>query len=543
MSAPSWIGRKLSGRYEIEELIGQGGMSSVYRGEDPNLRRTVAIKLIHPHLSTDPSFVSRFEEEAANIAQLRHPNIIQVYDFSHDEETYYMVMEFVPGETLETHLKRLEKTNRRMDIKDAIHYIANICDALEYAHNRGMIHRDIKPANMMLTPQKEAVLMDFGIAKIVGGKKHTATGAVVGTALYMAPEVIKGEQADKRADIYALGVTLFEILSGHPPFQADSAMSTLMMHVHDPIPDLRKLNQDVPLGLVQVVEKALAKDKAQRFQSAAEFGRALRQVGSNVDFATEVAPYPGEIYSTMVEPQSGADYRTSVEAVPAPPRTSSTMQQLSEPEWIPKAQNSSVASNKRPFRLSLPVIIVGGLIGILLLVGVFMVGGWMYKELVAAPTSTLEVIETATEATMGGVALGDPTEEILPTATIAVVVDTLVPTNTPEPTLTPTATNPPEPYVRINSISLENGVYLVDYETFGYTEVLPGEHVHFFFNTVAPEDAGVGGAGPWYVWGGPRPFNGYKTSDRPSAATQMCGLYAYPNHTIALNTGNCVDLP
>ncbi|MEJ2758532.1 MAG: serine/threonine-protein kinase, partial [Anaerolineales bacterium] len=218
MAAPSWIGKKLSGRYEIDSLLGQGGMSSVYRAEDPNLRRTVAIKMIHPHLSTDPNFVSRFEEEAASIAQLRHPNIIQVYDFSNDDDTYYMVMEFVPGETLETHLKRLEQSGRKMEIADAIHYTANICDALEYAHKRGLIHRDIKPANIMLNPQGEAILMDFGIAKIVGGKQHTATGAVVGTALYMAPEVIKGEQADKRVDIYALGVTLFEILSGHPPF-------------------------------------------------------------------------------------------------------------------------------------------------------------------------------------------------------------------------------------------------------------------------------------------------------------------------------------
>ncbi len=246
MAQSSWIGQTLGNRYLIEELLGQGGMSAVYKAEDPNLRRVVAVKLIHSHLSDDPQFVSRFEEEAAAVAQLRHPNIIQVFDFENDNETYYMVMEFVPGETLQDRLKRMNDADRRMDAKDAIAITAEICDALEYAHKRGMVHRDIKPANIMLNVQGQAILMDFGIAKIIGGKRHTATGAVVGTAIYMAPEQIKGEQIDARVDIYALGVTLFEMMSGHPPFEADSAMTTLMMHVNDPVPDLAAINPDVP---------------------------------------------------------------------------------------------------------------------------------------------------------------------------------------------------------------------------------------------------------------------------------------------------------
>ena len=179
MAEPSWIGRKLNNRYEIEALLGAGGMSSVFRANDPNLRRAVAIKLIHPHLSSDPQFVSRFEEEAVSVAQLRHPNIIQVHDFSHDGDTYYMVLEFVPGETLEERMKRLNASGRRLSTKDAVEIIASICDALEYAHKRGMFHRDIKPANIMLNLQGQSILMDFGIAKIVGGKQHTVTGAVV----------------------------------------------------------------------------------------------------------------------------------------------------------------------------------------------------------------------------------------------------------------------------------------------------------------------------------------------------------------------------
>lgn len=546
MAAPSWIGKKLSGRYEIDALLGQGGMSSVYRAEDPNLRRTVAIKMIHPHLSTDPNFVSRFEEEAASIAQLRHPNIIQVYDFSNDEDTYYMVIEFVPGETLETHLKRLEESNRQMAISDAIRYIAHICDALEFAHKRGLIHRDIKPANVMLNPQGEAILMDFGIAKIVGGKQHTATGAVVGTALYMAPEVIKGEQADKRVDIYALGVTLFEILSGHPPFRADSAMSTLMMHVHDPVPDLREINKDVPDALVRVVEKALAKDKDQRFQSAAEFAQALRGIDPNAPKATGatmVDPVPS-VYSTMVEDQPAKNtYQQTMVERETPRRTQQQSYTPPPPSEYAGSYSSGMSKEGRK-GIPLPLIIGGGIFGIIVLAAILFFGGRLLDFNVSDNADVQLTTEAAIEAfvfatqsseamptdTQVPVAIVDPTEQVLPTDTLA-------------PTFTPTPTNPPEPYVRINSIRLNGSAYIVEYETFGYTEVLPGEHVHFFFNTVAPEDAGVGGAGPWYVWGGPRPFDKYTTNDRPASATQMCALYAYPNHTIQLSTGNCVDLP
>ncbi|HEC21870.1 MAG TPA: serine/threonine protein kinase, partial [Chloroflexi bacterium] len=261
MSQPSWIGYHLGGRYIIEELLGQGGMSTVYRATDPNLRRPVAVKLIHPHLSSNAEFVRRFEEEAAAVAQLNHPNIIKVFDFNHDGDTYYMVLEYVPGETLQDRLKRLNEAGRRMPLSEVIDITASICDAVDYAHRRGMIHRDIKPANVMLSTQGRAILMDFGVAKILGGEQHTATGAVIGTALYMSPEQARGERPDERADIYSLGVMLFEMISGRPPFEADSAMTTMMMHVSDPVPDLSELAPGIPPGLKAIVEKALAKNR------------------------------------------------------------------------------------------------------------------------------------------------------------------------------------------------------------------------------------------------------------------------------------------
>ena len=278
MKQTRWIGQTLNGRYKIEDLLGQGGMSAVYKATDPNLRRVVAIKIVHPHLSSDPSFIRRFEEEAAAIASLRHPNIVQVFDFNTDEDVNYMVMEYVPGETLQTRLKRLNNKERKMTFEEAINITINVCDGLSYAHKRGMVHRDVKPANIMLDVNNQAILMDFGIVKIVGSSAHTLTGAVIGTANYMAPEIIRSESADQRSDIYSLGITLFEMLSGSPPFDADSAMTIMMMHLNEPLPDLLSIRNDIPQNLIQIVNKALAKDRKDRYQTADDFARQLRSV-------------------------------------------------------------------------------------------------------------------------------------------------------------------------------------------------------------------------------------------------------------------------
>jgi len=205
MSDYSLVGKVIGDRYRIDDLLGQGGMSTVYKAFDPNLKRAVAIKVIHPHLAGDSKFVMRFENEAAAVAQLSHPNIVQVFDFNHDENLYYMVQEFIPGETLQELLKRLSKSDAPMPLTESVQYALDICEAAGYAHQRGMIHRDIKPANIILNVNSKAILMDFGIVKITGDVSHTATGAVVGTALYMPPELIRGEVPDARADIYSLG--------------------------------------------------------------------------------------------------------------------------------------------------------------------------------------------------------------------------------------------------------------------------------------------------------------------------------------------------
>ncbi|MBI1878257.1 MAG: protein kinase, partial [Chloroflexi bacterium] len=274
----SWIGHTIGGRYKIEALLGHGGMSTVYQASDPNLRRTVAVKLIHPHLSNDPQFVRRFEQEAAAVAQLRHPNIIQVYDFNHDEGVYYIVLEYVPGETLQARLTALNTVHQRLSVTETVQIMAPVCDAVAYAHQHGMIHRDLKPANVMLSPNGQPILMDFGVAKMLGDIQHTATGAVIGTALYMSPEQARGERPNERSDIYSLGVVPYEMITGGPPFMADSALSPMMKHVTQPIPDIRQINQAAPDLLVAVTKKALAKDPADRYRTASDMAVALRAI-------------------------------------------------------------------------------------------------------------------------------------------------------------------------------------------------------------------------------------------------------------------------
>jgi serine/threonine protein kinase len=535
MAKTSLIGKTVGKRYVIEEMLGQGGMSAVYKATDPNLKRVVAIKVIHPHLSDNQDFVKRFEEEAAAVAQLRHPGIILVHDFNKDDELdlYYMVLEFVPGETIQDHLKRLNDQGRKLSVSKALEFMANICDAVDYAHQRGMIHRDIKPANLMLTTTGQAILMDFGIAKIVGGQRHTATGAVVGTAMYMSPEQIKGEQPDRRSDIYSLGVTLFEMLSGKPPFDADSAMTLMMMHINDPVPNPQKLNPEIPEGVVDVVNKALEKNPADRFQTAAQMAAALRNalagrvagpVPSSRSTMVEDAPtMMKNVQSTTVEPVS-APRGTVVESSPMQPQARGTMVE-SAPQQTPYTAPSSQPAAKSKSRSMLPVLAGVGVLLICLVGGGFFLfnqflGGGNATEPPVIPTNTLDL---ATEA------------PVLPPTEIVIPTDTAIPL---------TAT-PSTPYVVILGIRVEGLLYAVDYEVHNFPEG-SNLHVHMFFNTVPPEQAGSPGSGPWKLtWGqyGNPPFTQYTLANRPPDATQLCALVANPNHSIQLNSGNCIDLP
>lgn len=278
-SQPTWTGRKIGGRYIIESLLGRGGMSSVYKATDPNLQRTVAIKIIHPHLSEHPEFVKRFEQEAAAVARLRHPNIMLVHDFNHEGSVYYIVFEYIAGNPLDRRMKDLKDAGLRLPLEEVIQIMVPLCEAVAYAHERNMIHRDLKPSNVIINLLGQPILLDFGIAKLVGGGHvHTATGATIGTAAYMAPEQVVGDEIDHRADIYSLGVMLYEMACGRPPFEGQSALTVMMKHVNEPLPDVRLFNSNLPEMFSAVLQKALAKDPRDRFGSAIEMSMALREV-------------------------------------------------------------------------------------------------------------------------------------------------------------------------------------------------------------------------------------------------------------------------
>jgi serine/threonine-protein kinase len=511
-------------------MLGQGGMSAVYKATDPNLKRVVAIKLIHSHLSTDPSFVMRFESEAAAVASLRHSNIVQVFDFNNDNGIYYMVLEFIPGETLQDRMRRLADSKRQLSVEDALNFTANIADAVGFAHQRGMVHRDIKPANIMLDVHGQAILMDFGIVKILGGDSHTSTGAVVGTARYMSPEIIRGEVADHRSDIYSLGVTLYEMLSGRPPFVADSAMTLMMMHLNDPVPDVRGFRPDIHPEIVAIIQKCLAKDRNDRYQSAAELSRDLKRAlaygggpPTSVGIKTTLAPTPNVPASTPQPAPAAVSEKTEYQpARPIPPAPSVTT-------FTPPPPSRSTVSRRMPWIIGTAVALTF-CVALVLILGNAVLSGGLFQQ-AATPTVTLPAATSTSPAATEPIVLAAP-ETSAPTA---------IPSHTAVP-LTPTPTGP---YVVITSIRFENLRYVVDYEVHNFPES-PSLHVHMFFNTVPPEQAGSPGKGPWKLtWGayGDPPFTQYGPVHRPVAATQMCALVANPDHSVIQGTGNCVDLP
>ncbi len=299
----SLVGTTL-GKYQIIEELGKGGMAVVYKAYQPSLDRFVAIKVLYRHLMEGSSFLERFQREARAAAALRHENIVQVFDFDVQDGTYYMVMEYIEGESLKDRLVRLGKSGSRLDAGTAIDIFTQIASALSFAHKAGMLHRDMKPSNILLDQQGRAYLADFGIARIVSEKSITMTGALIGTPEYMSPEQALGNPLSAASDIYSLAITLFEILSNKVPFQANTPISTIQLHISQPAPTLRSVHVDVPGSLEQVLAKALAKDASMRYQSVDEFLAAVQQASkSGESGATVVEPLPIPTQATIVEPR------------------------------------------------------------------------------------------------------------------------------------------------------------------------------------------------------------------------------------------------
>lgn len=265
---------KITGKYSLLELIGRGGMAEVYRSFHPDLGRNLAIKIIHPHLTSEPDFVERFRREAQAAASLRHPHIVQVYDFAvTDEGLSYMVMEYVAGTSLDNYLKQ----NAPLSFAQALPLFQQVAEAVGYAHQRGIIHRDIKPGNILLDEEGKVYLTDFGLAQIIGANRLTQTGSTSGTPAYMAPEQVMGQTVTPAADIYALGVLLYEMLTGRRPYEGETAAAIMVRQATEEPILPSQLNPQFDPYLESVILKALAKNPMQRFADVPAFLSALQQ--------------------------------------------------------------------------------------------------------------------------------------------------------------------------------------------------------------------------------------------------------------------------
>jgi eukaryotic-like serine/threonine-protein kinase len=310
----------LNNRYELQQKIGEGGMARVYSGRDMRLNRQVAVKVLHSHYAADTGFLQRFHHEAQAAANLRHPNIVDVYDVGQDGDIHYIVMEYVPGSDLKALLMRTGS----LPVEQAVPIAEAVASGLEAAHRVGMIHRDVKPQNVIVGDGGQVKITDFGIAKSKLSTAMTETGVTFGTADYISPEQARGQAASPQSDIYSLGITLYEMLTGRLPFTGDSSIAVAMQHVGAEPPPPRMYNPRIPAHLEALVLRALSKDPADRPASAREFARLLanyRDVGEQPTLVRPVAPRLAQphVNPRPVAPRSAAS-TTSPRPVLPPPR-------------------------------------------------------------------------------------------------------------------------------------------------------------------------------------------------------------------------------
>src|SRR5215218_7552622 len=270
----SQVGTLLNGRYRLDAQIGAGGMSTVYRAFDTVLERQVAIKLMHREMSSDSDQLERFRREARAVAQLNHPHIVGVIDAGEDDQTPYIVFEYVEGETLKDRIRRLG----RLPVPEAVAYAIEIGRALDCAHAHKLVHRDVKPQNVLIDPDGRAKVTDFGIARSLEAQGLTATGRVLGTTDYVSPEQALGHEVTEQSDVYSLGIVLYEMLTGEVPFRADTQVAVAMKHVREPLPDVQRRRPEISASLAAVVERSTSKETQNRYQDVSEMVHDLEEV-------------------------------------------------------------------------------------------------------------------------------------------------------------------------------------------------------------------------------------------------------------------------
>ena len=354
-----YVGKRLDGRYEIKEVIGVGGMAYVYKAYDSIDDRTVAVKILRDEYLANEEFTRRFKNESKAIAILSHPNIVKVYDVSFGERLQYIVMEYIDGITLKEYIEQ------QQDIKwkEAVHFTVQILRALQHAHDKGIVHRDIKPQNIMLLPDGTIKVTDFGIARFSRNeiRATSATDKAIGSVHYISPEQARGDITDEKADIYSTGVMLYEMLTGRLPFEADSAVSVAIMQLQSEPKLPREINPSIPEGLEEITIKAMQKDPAKRYQSAAEMLYDIDEFKRNPSIHFEYKYFVDETPTRFVEAITKVKGETALEETPE--------------EADELAEEGAEEEKKGPPVLPILAAIAGALVVVLIFVAIIFIFG------------------------------------------------------------------------------------------------------------------------------------------------------------------------
>ncbi|MCL5952594.1 MAG: protein kinase [Chloroflexi bacterium] len=460
---PSLTGQHL-GKYEILEEIGRGGFGVVYRARDQQLKRIVALKVLAASRLTDPAFVTRFKQEAQTEANLEHPGIVAIYELGEEQGIQYITMKFLSGQSLD----KIIQAEAPLPLGRAKKIIGQVASALDYAHSQSLIHRDIKPSNIIIDDYDKAVLTDFGLVKLAIGSSVSTTGQPLGTPAYMSPEQADSRPVDGRTDVYALGVVLFEMLTGSLPFNAESTPSMLHKQVYEAPPSIRTFRTDLPASVEAVVNQALAKNPEERFQT------------------------PGEMLAALIGEQPAASLTPPSVAVPTP---------MPPPVSLPPQQPPPVATTPTRGPISLPMAV---LIGVGALVVVSLIFAFVILSqgqppaptptevsfaAISAPTPSVEPSSTATLVPSPRPAVTVYSTLVVVTVTVQPVVSPFAPTAIFVPPPSPPASQVPLRYPAVALREPKNGQTQEGFAvTFEWEEgplQQPGDHYEVFLKRPA----------------------------------------------------------